>query len=55
LFWKGHVALVSDETTLIHANAGHMATVFEPIEEAIRRIDRQAGGLPTARRRLPRP
>src|SRR6185437_15791030 len=27
LFWKGHVAIVRDEKTVVHANAHHMATV----------------------------
>ncbi len=38
LFWKGHVGLVFDAHTLLHANAHHMATVLEPIDKAIRRI-----------------
>lgn len=42
VFWKGHVALVRDEATLIHANAFHMAVAVEPIIEAITRI-RAAG------------
>jgi cell wall-associated NlpC family hydrolase len=50
LFWKGHVAIVRDEATLIHANAFHMAVVIEPIEEAIARI-RAAGSEVTSLRR----
>jgi cell wall-associated NlpC family hydrolase len=42
LFWKGHVAIVRDEATLIHANAFHMAVAIEPILDAIERIG--AGG-----------
>lgn len=42
IFWKGHVAIVRDGSTMVHANAYHMATVIEPIEPAIARI-RQAG------------
>lgn len=42
IFWKGHVAIVRDGSTMVHANAHHMATVIEPIEPAIARI-RQAG------------
>lgn len=38
IFWKGHVAIVSDGGTMVHANAYHMATVIEPIEPAIARI-----------------
>lgn len=53
IFWKGHVAIVSDETTLIHANAGHMSTVYEPMSEALARIETQGDGPPLCRRRLP--
>jgi len=52
LFWKGHVALVWDAETLIHANAHAMATVLEPIEDAIARIAKTDGAV-TAHRRLP--
>jgi len=52
LFWKGHVALVWDAETLIHANAHAMATVFEPIDAAIARISETDGDV-TAHRRLP--
>ena len=51
LFWKGHVAIVRDEATLIHANAFHMAVAIEPIAEAIARI-RAAGSEVTSLRRL---
>ncbi|MFP4303321.1 MAG: NlpC/P60 family protein [Rhodosalinus sp.] len=52
LFWKGHVALVRDAGTLIHANAHHMAVSVERIEEATARIAAQGDGPITARRRL---
>jgi cell wall-associated NlpC family hydrolase len=42
IFWKGHVAMVRDATTIVHANAHHMATVIEATSEAIARI--AAGG-----------
>ena len=38
MFWKGHVAIVRDGDTIVHANAYHMATAIEPIAEAITRI-----------------
>ena len=44
LFWKGHVAMVTDPETLIHANAFHMAVAHEPIFEAIARIEAQGDG-----------
>jgi hypothetical protein len=51
IFWKGHVAIVRDGSTMVHANAHHMATVIEPIEPAIARI-RQAGSEVAAIKRL---
>jgi cell wall-associated NlpC family hydrolase len=51
LFWKEHVAVVRDPTTLVHANAFHMAVASEPIAEAIARIA-AAGGEVTSVRRL---
>ena len=38
MFWKGHVAIVRDERSIVHASAFHMAVAVEPIEEALRRI-----------------
>ncbi len=52
VFWRGHVGLMVDGETLIHANAHHMAVAYEPVEAAIRRIEAQGGGPVTARRRL---
>lgn len=52
LFWAGHVALVADAERLIHANAFHMGVAWEPITEAIARIEAQGDGPVTAHRRL---
>lgn len=52
IFWKGHVAIVRDRDTIVHANAHHMATAIEPTRAAIERI-RAAGGEVTGIRRLP--
>ena len=38
-FWPGHVGLMVDETTLLHANAYHMATTTEPLSEALDRLE----------------
>ena len=39
MFWKGHVAIVRDATTLIHANATrHMAVGIEPVADTVARI-----------------
>lgn len=52
LFWKGHVAWVSDPETLLHANAFHMAVAFEPIADALARIESQGDGCVTRHARL---
>jgi hypothetical protein len=51
IFWKGHVAIVRDGDTIVHANAHHMATAIEPIQEAIARIN-AAGSDVTSIKRL---
>lgn len=51
-FWTGHVAMALDTTTLIHANAHHMAVAHEPIADAMSRILDQGGGPITAHKRL---
>jgi cell wall-associated NlpC family hydrolase len=38
VFWNGHVGIMSDAATLLHANGHHMAVVKEPLGEAIERI-----------------
>jgi hypothetical protein len=51
IFWNGHVAIVRDADTIVHANAHHMATVVENTGEAIARI-KAAGSEITAIKRL---
>jgi cell wall-associated NlpC family hydrolase len=50
MFWQGHVAIVRDETTLVHANAHHMATAIEPIHEAIARIKAMGSAVTSVKR-----
>lgn len=50
VFWKGHVALMEDETTLVHANGHTMTVAREGLEDAIRRIG-WLYGEPTGYRR----
>jgi cell wall-associated NlpC family hydrolase len=38
MFWKGHVAIVVDPHTIVHANAFHMAVAIEPLAGAVARI-----------------
>jgi cell wall-associated NlpC family hydrolase len=51
IFWKGHVAIVRDASTMVHANAHHMATAVENTAQAIARI-RKAGSNVVAVKRL---
>lgn len=51
IFWKGHVAIVRDANTIVHANAHHMATAIEPTQTAIARI-RAAGSDVTSIKRF---
>jgi cell wall-associated NlpC family hydrolase len=50
IFCKGHVAIVRDGATLIHANAFHMAVAIEPIAAAIARIRAASGEITSVRR-----
>ncbi len=51
IFWKGHVAVVRDGDTILHANAYHMATVIENTNAAVARI-KAAGSEIIAIKRL---
>jgi cell wall-associated NlpC family hydrolase len=51
VFWKGHVAILLDAETILHANAHHMAVAVEPLAEAIARIEAAGGGAVTGWRR----
>ena len=41
VFWEGHVSLMVDRLNCIHANAFHMKTVIEPLNEIIIRMGKQ--------------
>lgn len=51
LFWKGHVALATSNTHMIHANAHHMSVVEESIEAATKRIKAKGDGDITSHKR----
>lgn len=38
IFWTGHVAIVRDDDTIVHANGHHMAVSIERTRDALRRI-----------------
>ena len=52
VFWKGHVGIMRDSVTLLHANGWHMKTVSEPLAEARDRIASNGGGKVTSVRRV---
>jgi cell wall-associated NlpC family hydrolase len=52
IFWKGHVGIMRDSLTLLHANGWHMKTVSEPLGQARERIAANGGGEVTSVRRL---
>jgi cell wall-associated NlpC family hydrolase len=51
LFWNGHVGILRDRNTLLHANAFHMAVAAEPVADAVSRI-RAAGSEITSVKRI---
>ncbi|MEM8628301.1 MAG: C40 family peptidase [Pseudomonadota bacterium] len=52
IFWDGHVGILRDAATLLHANAYHMRVFSEPLVQALERIDDGEFGQPVAVRRL---
>ena len=50
VFWKGHVGIMTDGFTLLHANAHHMAAVIEPVRSAVDRIARGGFVISSVRR-----
>ena len=51
VFWKGHVAMMEDETMMIHASGHTMSVVREGFADAVQRIEPMYG-LPLAYRRI---
>jgi cell wall-associated NlpC family hydrolase len=50
IFWKGHVAIVRDAATMIHANAFHMQVAVENTKEGIARIAATGSDVTSIRR-----
>jgi len=50
VFWKGHVGIMLDAETLLHANGTFMTTMAEPLVPAIERIAKEYGEPLGARR-----
>ncbi len=52
MFWKGHVGIMRDAATLLHANGWAMKATSEPLAAARARIAKSGGGAITSIRRL---
>ncbi len=50
VFWNGHVGIMTDERTLLHANGHHMMVVAEPLKSAVDRIAARYGQITSIRR-----
>jgi len=50
VFWKGHVGIMLDEVTLMHANGHFMSTMYEPLADAMARIGETYGPALGAKR-----
>ncbi|TCK30700.1 NlpC/P60 family protein [Ancylobacter aquaticus] len=50
LYWPGHVGIVEDGATLLHATAHFMCVVREPLAEALSRIEASGTALRSVRR-----
>ena len=50
VFWKGHVGIMADPKTLLHANGYHMMTIMEPLAEAVARIASTDGQVTSIKR-----
>jgi cell wall-associated NlpC family hydrolase len=50
VFWKGHVGIMQNETTLLHANGHHMLVVSEPLTTAITRIAAKGSEITAVKR-----
>jgi len=50
VFWKGHMGVMLNATTLLHANAFHMQVAIEPLSEAVARIEKIVGRVTSIKR-----
>jgi len=45
IFWKGHVGIMANADTLLHANMHHAMTAKEPLRSALPRLESTAGPI----------
>ncbi len=51
VFWSGHLGIMRDTETLLHANAHHMAVASEPLAATIERLQRKNVPVKSVKRR----
>ncbi len=50
VFWKGHVGIMRDASSLLHANGHHMKVVIEPLKDAVERIAARGSEITSVKR-----
>lgn len=50
IFWKGHVGIMRDAATLLHASGHHLMVVGEPLAEAVARIAAKGSEITVVKR-----
>ena len=50
VFWDGHVGIMSDARTLLHANGHFMQVTSEPLKDAVERIAARSGKITSIKR-----
>jgi cell wall-associated NlpC family hydrolase len=50
VFWRGHVGIMTDGRTLLHANGHHMLVAAEPLLDAVKRIASSYGQVTSIKR-----
>jgi cell wall-associated NlpC family hydrolase len=50
VFWAGHVGIMRDAMTLVHANAYHMAVAFEALAAAVERLLKKGNPVTAVKR-----
>ncbi|MEM8986544.1 MAG: NlpC/P60 family protein [Pseudomonadota bacterium] len=50
VFWKGHVAIMVDETRMVHANATHMEVTIDPLKAFAERVRDETGPVTSIKR-----
>ena len=53
VFWRGHVAIMVDDRSIIHANGTYMKVTVDPLAEFAARVETETGPVTSVKRILP--